>query len=107
MKSFSELLAGGIVSDNTGNYFAVKRVSIEDVANQEITIIDTVPNIKTEHGEGRTLIHFKYKDGTEGKFFTNSRMIKEVLAQIPKTEYPFTTTIVGIRDGNKKLYKLT
>lgn len=107
MKSFADLVSSGIVHDNASNYYACKRISIDEITNKEITILSVVQNIKTEHGTGRFLVHFSSPETGEGKFFTNARALKEQLAQVPETCFPFTAIVIGIRDGNRKMYKLT
>lgn len=107
MNSFADLVNSGVIHDNTSNYYACKRLSIDEITNKEITILSVVQNIKTEHGTGRFLVHFTSPETGEGKFFTNARAIKDQLAQVPETCFPFTTIVVGIRDGNRKMYKLT
>lgn len=83
-KRFSEL---GIKQQDDRKIFNCQQVSITDVLNSEIEVIDFIPGMKTQHGEGRYLIKFT-QNGTEGKFFTNSSAIKSVLDQIPKEEFP-------------------
>lgn len=81
-------------------------MSITDVINSEIEVLDYIPNMKTKHGDGRYLIHYKAND-TEGKFFSNSGAIKSVLDQIPKSDFPFITTIRCTKCGNGKIYQFT
>lgn len=71
-KRFSEL---GIKQQDDRKIFNCQQVSITDVLNSEIEVIDFIPGMKTQHGEGRYLIKFT-QNGTEGKFFTNSSAIK-------------------------------
>lgn len=106
MATYAELLQRGIVKDVAASTYTCRRVSIEEVANKSITILDIVQNIKTEKGDGRTLVHFTNTDTDEAKFFTNARILKEQLASIPQDYYPVTATVVKWRDGNKTLYKL-
>lgn len=49
------------------------------------------------------------KDGDkELKFFTNCKMLKDILAQLPTEGFtPFFTTIITVRDGQRKYYKFT
>ena len=54
------------------------------------------------------IVHFReVGSGNEAKFFTNCKLIKEILKQIDKSDFPVTTTIVSFMDGNVKGYKLT
>lgn len=104
MKSFAEL---GIKPIDDKNIFNVPVISIEDVANVEIEVLDFEPNIKTKHGEGRYILKVKY-DGIERKFFTNADPLKKALDQINKSDFPFKTTIKPQKfGGNKKTYQFT
>lgn len=107
MKSFADLIKEGTVADIAASSYTCKRISIDEIAGKEITILATIKDIKTEKGEGRTLVHFKCDATGEGKFFTNARILKEQLASIPKDQLPITATVTKWRDGNKTLYKLT
>jgi hypothetical protein len=69
-------------------------------------VLDFVPDVKTKHGEGRYLIHFR-NAGTEGKFFSNSENIKNALNQIKKEDFPFTTIIRATKCGNGKIFQFT
>ena len=106
MKSFADLIQEGTVKDVAASSYSCKRVPIDDIAGKNIVILNIVENIKTEKGEGRTLVHFKNEETGEGKFFTNAKILKEQLSQIPANCYPITATVVKWRDGNKTLYKL-
>lgn len=106
MKSFADLIQEGTVKDVAASSYSCKRVPIDDIAGKSIVILGIVENIKTEKGEGRTLVHFKGDETGEGKFFTNAKILKEQLSQIPANCYPITATVVKWRDGNKTLYKL-
>lgn len=103
MKRFSEL---GIKQEDDRKMFNCQQVSISEVINCEIEVLDFIPNMTTPHGEGRCLVHYRL-DGTDGKFFTNSTAIKNVLNQIPKDEFPFVTTIRCTKCGNGKIYQFT
>ena len=106
MKSFVDLIKEGTVKDVAADCYCCKRVSVDDVVGKQITILNVIKDIKTEKGDGRTLVHFKSDELGEGKFFTNARLVKEQLNQIPAKEYPLTATLIKWRDGNKTLYKL-
>lgn len=51
-KRFSEL---GIKQQDDRKIFNCQQVSITDVLNSEIEVIDFIPGMKTQHGEGRYL----------------------------------------------------
>lgn len=105
MKRFSDL---GVTVDAGSNIFQVQQVSITDILNSEIEVLDFESGVRTQHGENRYVVKIK-SDGRECKFFTNSTPIKEALEKIPHTEFPFLTTIrakkLGV--GNSKMYYLT
>lgn len=103
MKRFDEL---GIRQEEDRKMFDCQQVSISEVINCEIEVLDFIPNITTSYGDSRSLVHYRH-DGKEGKFFTNSTAIKNALNQIPKAEFPFITTIRCIKCGNGKIYQFT
>lgn len=103
-KRFSEL---GVTLPEQAKVFNVPVVSITDILNTEIEIIDFLPNVKTKHGEGRCLVHYRDKAGQEGKFFTAATNLKSALEQIGKEDFPFVTIIKAIKCGNAKIYQFT
>lgn len=96
MKKFSDL---GVKPLDDKNIFNVPVVSVQDVINVEIEVLDFEANVKTAHGDGRYILKIKHED-RECKFFTNATPIKNALSQISKSELPFTTTIKQQRFGN-------
>jgi hypothetical protein len=103
MKKFSEL---GVKQCNERKLFNCQQVSITDVVNCEIEVLDYIPNVKTKHGDGRYLIHYRC-EGTEGKFFSNSTNIKHAIDQIGEEDFPFVTTIKATKCGNGKIFQFT
>lgn len=104
MKKFSDL---GVKPLDDKNIFNVPVISIEDVANIEIEVLDFESNVKTGYGEGRYILKVRH-EGRECKFFTNADPIKKALDQISKTDFPFTTIIKPHKfGGNKKTYQFT
>ena len=105
MKRFSDL---GVTVDAGNNIFQVQQVSITDILNSEIEVLDFESGVRTQHGENRYVVKIK-SDGKEYKFFTNSTPIKEALEKIPHKDFPFLTTIrakkLGV--GNSKMYYFT
>jgi hypothetical protein len=89
MKKFSEL---GIKPTENKAIFEVPKLSIEDLINCEVEVIDFESGVTTRHGEGRTIVKVKY-NGAEVKFFTNAKPIKEALQQVQKQDFPFLATI--------------
>lgn len=105
MKRFSEL---GIKQADNERIFNCQQVSITDVLNTEIEVLGYLPDVKTKHGEGRCLVHFRQSDNrAEGKFFTNSSSIKHALQQVRDEDFPFLTTIRAYKIGNGKLFQFT
>ena len=105
MRRFSEL---GVSVEAGSNIFQVQQVSITDILNSEIEVLDYEAGVRTQHGENRYVVKIK-ADGKECKFFTNSTPIKEALGKIPHENFPFIT---GIRAnklgmGNSKMYYFT
>lgn len=96
MKRFSDF---GINTLQDRNIFPVPVISIEEVVNCEIEVLDYEPNIKTKHGDGRYIVRIRV-EGQERKFFTSAVPIKEALDRIPKEDFPFTTIIKQQRFGN-------
>ena len=104
-KRFSEL---GIKREDSEKIFNCQQVSITDILNSELEVLGFLPNVKTKHGEGRYLVHFKHVDNSiEGKFFTNSASLKSVLDQVKAEDFPFITVIKAQRCGNGKLFQFT
>jgi hypothetical protein len=103
MKKFSDF---AIKLQGNRKVFNCPQVSITDLTNIEIEVLDFIPDIKTEHGEGRVLVLCRH-EGQEKKFFTNSSDIKEALSLIPGEDFPFTTVIKAIKMGNGKIYRFT
>lgn len=104
-KRFSEL---GIKMPDDRKIFNCPQVSITDVLNTEIEVIDYIPAVKTKHGEGRYLVHFRRcESGAEEKFFTNAASLKGVLDQINEGDFPFITKIRSVKCGNGKIFQFT
>ena len=129
---FSEMVRNGTVK-LSGNYYDCDKVPLDSLINKRIEVLGYVSDIKTEHGEGRIVVHCK-DGGKEVKFFTNCKRLKEVLLQLPPDNphppasdggaeptgaakdagcaaqgnfTPFFTTIVSVQDGNRRYYKFT
>jgi len=104
MNKFSDF---GIKTGGDRKIFEVQQISISDVVNCEIEVLDFDANIKTSHGDGRYIVKVKH-EGRECKFFTTASQIKEALDKIPKSNFPFTATIKQQRFGSTgKTYYFT
>lgn len=95
MKKFSDF---GINSIDDKTVFAVPQVSITEVINFPIEVLDFESGVKTRHGEDRYIVRIR-QNGIECKFFTTASPIKEALDRIKKTDFPFQTTIKQQRFG--------
>lgn len=96
MKRFSDF---NISTFENKNIFPVPVISVEELTNCEIQVLDFQSNVKTRHGDGRYVVKIKH-EGIERKFFTNATPLKEALDQIPKNDFPFVTTIKQQRFGS-------
>lgn len=88
--------------------FLVPQISITDIINCEIIVLDYEGGVETSQGADRYIVKIEY-EGKECKFFTTAKPIKEMLDKIPKDKFPFSTTIkqqkLGM--GNNKTYVFT
>jgi len=96
MKRFSDF---GINTLDNKTVFTVPKISITDILNCEVEILDYESGVKTAHGDNRYVVKVK-QDGVEYKFFTNAAPIKEALDKIPKEDFPFATTIKQQKFGS-------
>lgn len=105
MKKFSDF---GIDVLSNSNIFQVPQISISDILNCEIEVLDFESGVKTEHGDDRYILKIIH-EGKECKFFTNAKPIKDALSKIPKQDFPFVTVIKGQKygTGNSKTYYFT
>lgn len=103
MKRFSDL---NIKVQDDRKIYECPQVSITEILNCEIQIIEFLPEMKTRHGEGRYLVRFNNNE-KDGKFFTNSKIIKSTLEAVPKEEFPFLTVIKCLKVGQNSIYKFT
>lgn len=105
MKKFSDL---GIKPNEDSTIFPVQQISITDVTNCEIEVLDYASDVKTKFGDGRYVVRIRHEN-EERKFFTNAAPIKEALDKIDKADFPFTTTIKPQKwgTGNNKTYQFT
>lgn len=83
MRRFSEL---GIKQVDDKKIFNCQQVSISDVINCEIEVLDFIPNMKTTHGDNRYLVKFR-QDGQEGKFSPTRRPSKVCSTRFRKTNF--------------------
>lgn len=105
MRKFSDF---GIEIKSDKEIYEVPKISITDILNCEIEVLEFQSNIKTIHGDDRCVVKISRHE-TEYKFFTNSKRLKQMLDQVPKDGFPFTTIIIQKRFeyGNGKTYEFT
>ncbi|MEA4918130.1 hypothetical protein [Proteiniphilum sp.] len=104
MKRFADF---GIDTLENKRVFAVPVISIEELINCEIEVLDYETNITTIHGPNRYIVKIKH-EGKEQKFFTNAAPIKEALDRVDKKDFPFMATIKPQRySGAKKTFYFT
>ncbi len=93
-------------------YFSVKSMSIPDVLNVPVTILDFETGIRTSKGDDRYAVLF-IKDGEQCKFVTSAFEIKNVLDQAREAEkagqkiFPVENVIIRKRsfgDGKSSYY---
>lgn len=93
---------------NGKKLFNCPRVSIRQLVNMEIAIVDCEFGVKTKMGDDRCIVAFHNGD-TKGKFFTSSVEMIDILDQISKKQmFPFRTTLrAEVFDTNKTKYVFT
>lgn len=104
-KRFCDL---GIQLDSGSEMYDCEQMSITDIVNTEIEVMEYTPKVTTRYGDNRYVIHFKYTDrNKDAKFFTTAKDIKEALGKAKKDDFPFLTVIKCKRAGNGKRYYFT
>lgn len=101
MRDFAEL---GIkyVAEDGKKHFDCPTVQLNDLQNRTIVVKDYEMSVKTKNGE-RMLVLFDDEAGREGKFFTASEELKQLMTKISEAgEIPFRTTIVRKRMAENK-----
>ena len=104
-KRFCDL---GIQLDSGSDMYDCEQVSITDIVNMEIEVIEYTTKVTTRYGDNRYVIHFKYTDRNEdAKFFTTAKLIKGALDKAKKDDFPFLTVIKCKRAGKGTCYYFT
>lgn len=108
MNKLSDLIARGLVDDPAKDFLTIPKISIEDVINKPVALLNVHKNISTVNGDNRFLLHLQFIESyKEVKVFTNSKILKMQIDALPANVFPVECTIVKYRDGNKQYYKLT
>jgi hypothetical protein len=90
-KKFSDFGIKPVSQGLTGD-----KVKIDRVLNKEITVTDyrIVDSKFTDKGNGKCL-HLQIEiDNTQRVIFTGSATLMEMIQRVPKSDFPFTVTIV-------------
>lgn len=101
MKDFAELGISYVAQDGK-KHFDCPTVSLNDLQNRTIIVKDYEKDVSTKNGD-RMLVLFDDEHGHEGKFFTASEELKQLIKKIDGAgEIPFRTTIVRKRMAENK-----
>lgn len=101
MKRFADL---GIAQDD-GKMYDCRSVSVAEIVNSEIEVIDFALGVTTKYGDGRAVVHFRHAStGEDGKFFTACRCLLRALGQVHEADLPFLTTIKCNKYGRARRY---
>lgn len=103
MRNFSDFGLSYVASDGKKR-FDCKAFPFSELQNRQIVIEDYETGVKTKEGDDRYLVKFSSDELGEGKFFTNSEELKQMLDKISEIEngFPFATTIKRKSMGNGK-----
>lgn len=88
----------GIPTDESNRSFNCCETTQQKLINTTFWVTDIIENVTTKHGDGRMIVKIKNnkenKESDSRKFFTNSRDIKYVLAQVKKlNKFPRKVTM--------------
>ena len=102
MKSFKELGVSYAPADGKKR-FPGPSISIRELVNLPIVVVNFETGIKTDQGDDRTLVAIE-KNGEPFKFFTASIEMRNILEQIKELPdgFPFETTIKAETFGKGK-----
>jgi len=97
MKEFSDL---NIQIEQT-KIFEVPQVTIDEILNERVAVLDFQLDVETRFGGGRSVILLK-KGEKEVKLFTDSKRIKTQLEKVDRNDLPFMAKVTVLRFGEKK-----
>jgi hypothetical protein len=95
MKQFKEM---GITAERKS--FVGDKIKLERILNREITVHDfkVEPSKITDKGNGKCLyLQIELKDDKH-VVFTSSIYLQDMISQVPRSDFPFKTTIVKVND---------
>lgn len=103
MKDFAEFGLSYKAADGKKR-FDCKSFSLGELQNRTIIVEDYETGVKTREGEDRYIVKFRSEETGEGKFFTSSEEMKQMLDGIRALDgYPFRTTIKRHTFGGGKM----
>lgn len=92
MTSFGDI--GFIYQRDGKKDFSQPKISLRQLVNMQVKVLDFETDIKTKEGEGRYIVLVSLENGDERKFFTNNDKMKKALDFArEKNMIPFDTTI--------------
>lgn len=92
MTTFAEL--GFIYQRDGKKDFSQQSISLRQLTNTQVKVLDFETDIKTKEGDGRYIVLIRLGNGEERKFFTNNDKMKKALDYARKIgKIPFDTTI--------------
>ena len=109
MRNFADFGLNFVAKDGKKR-FDCTSYPLGELQNETIIVLDYETGIKTKEGEGRYVVHFKFADSEkEGKFFTNSEELKQLLDKVSEIDdgFPFRTTIKRTTFNGKSKYSFT
>ena len=97
MKKFSEFGIKTISQSFTGD-----KIRIERILNRSIQVIDYRIE-DSKYGDGKKCLYVQIElDKEKRVIFTGSKNLIDMIEQVPKTEFPFETTI--IKDNDRLIF---
>ena len=97
------------VSKDGKKQFDVVNYSLGDLQNRKLIVENFAKGITTKEGAGRYVVKFRFAENeggdiSEGKYFTNSEEMKQMLDKIEEIKgFPFQTTIKRQVFGKRKI----
>lgn len=76
------------------------KIKIERILNKEITVVryKIEPSKLADKGNGMRLVFQILHNGIDHIVFTGSGVLMDMIQQVPKEDFPFTTTITKTND---------
>ena len=111
IKNFSDMNIKYCSTDGKKQFIG-QTVSVSKLNGIPIILEDFETNVKTKHGDDRTVVSFRYDNEEDKetlfKFFTQSRYMLQALQQIEEQDgFPVRVTIVDCPSNGHSAYKFT